>query len=270
MSRRNLQLTAGAILSAMVLLMVVAGMFYAPHPPNRQNLERRLEAPSRKHWLGTDHFGRDILSRILVGGRPVLQAGLVAVCLGLSLGILWGALAGFYGGLADEILMRLADGLYALPSILMALLAVTLLGPGQPSILIAVAIANIPIFARLTRACFLELKEREFVLAAKALGSTNWRIIFYHILPNAMPTLLVQASVSFAATVLAEASLSYLGLGIQPPHASWGRMLREAQAAASIAPWTTIFPGLMIALTVLGFNQLGDGLRNAFDPRRWQ
>ncbi|HCX78122.1 MAG TPA: peptide ABC transporter permease, partial [Firmicutes bacterium] len=159
------------------------------------------------------------------------------------------------------------DGLYSLPSVLMALLAVTLLGPGQASILVAVSLANIPIFARLTRSLFLSLREREYVLAARAIGSSDSRIIFRHILPNCLSTLLVQASISFAAAVLAEASLSYLGLGTQPPDASWGRMLKEAQGFAGLAPWAAIFPGLAIALTVLGFNRLGDGLRDRLDPK---
>lgn len=154
--------------------------------------------------------------------------------------------------------MRMADGLYSLPSILMALLAVTVLGPGQKSILVAVTLANIPIFARLTRSLVLSIREREFVLAARAMGYSDARIIFRHILPNCLPPLLVQVSVSFAAAVLAEASLSYLGLGTQPPNASWGRMLKEAQGFAGLAPWATIFPGLAIAFTVLGFNRLGD------------
>jgi peptide/nickel transport system permease protein len=250
-----------------MVLMTIVGIFFTPHPPNKMDIDRRLEAPSQEFLLGTDNFGRDILSRIMVGGRPALQAGLIAVMLGLTVGTIWGAVAGFYRGPLEEVLMRMADGLYALPAILMALLAVTLMGPGQGSILVAVSLANIPIFARLTRSAFLSLRERDFVTAARAGGGTDRRIIFWHILPNALSTLLVQASVSFAAAVLAEASLSYLGLGTQPPHASWGRMLKEAQAFADLAPWTTIFPGLAIALTVLGFNRLGDSLRDKLDPR---
>ncbi|MTI96199.1 MAG: ABC transporter permease [Firmicutes bacterium] len=263
----NRQLLAGIILVGLMTLLTIVGYFYTPHSPNEMEISRRLEAPSGQHLLGTDNYGRDILSRIMVGGRPAFQAGLVAVALGLSLGILWGALAGYYRGWLEELLMRLADGFYALPAILMALLATTLFGPGQASILVAVAVANVPIFARITRASFLSLREREFVDAARALGLSNRRIIFRHILPNALSPLLVQASVSFAAAVLAEASLSYLGLGTQPPDASWGRMLREAQAFADHALGSALYPGVAIALTVLGFNQLGDGLRDILDPR---
>jgi peptide/nickel transport system permease protein len=250
----KVKVLAGGLLVGAMVLMTLIGTFYTPHPPNKMNIDRSLDAPSREFLLGTDNYGRDILSRIMVGGRPAFQAGMIAVTLGLSLGTIWGAAAGYYRGWLEEILMRLADGLYSLPSILMALLAVTLLGPGQASILVAVSLANIPIFARLTRSLFLSLREREFVTAARALGAPDRRIIFRHILPNCLSTLLVQASVSFAAVILAEASLSYLGLGTQPPDASWGRMLKEAQAFAGVAPWTTIFPGLAIALTVLGFN----------------
>lgn len=250
----------GCFLLGLMVLLTVGGFFFTPYPPNEMDIPGRLEAPSSQHWLGTDNYGRDIFSRIIVGGRPVLAAGAFAVCIGLTLGTLWGAAAGYYRGWLEEVLMRMADGLYSLPSVLMALLAVTLLGPGQASILVAVSLANIPIFARLTRSLFLSLREREFILAARAMGSTNRRIIFRHILPNCLSTLLVQASTSFAAAILAEASLSYLGLGTQPPAASWGRMLKEAQSFAGLAPWAAIFPGLAIALTVLGFNRLGDNL----------
>lgn len=260
--RKNLK---GGLLVTLMLLITVAGFFYTPHPPNLMDIQHRLESPDSRHWLGTDNYGRDILSRIMVGGRPAFTAGLVAVLFGLTLGTLWGAAAGYYRGWLEELLMRVADGLYSLPSVLMALLAVTLLGPGQASILVAVSLANIPVFARLTRSLFLSLREREFILAVRAMGITHRRIIFRHILPNCLSTLLVQASVSFAAAVLAEASLSYLGLGAQPPDASWGRMLKEAQGFAGRAPWAAIFPGLAIAFTVLGFNRLGDGLRDRLD-----
>ncbi|HBS93885.1 MAG TPA: peptide ABC transporter permease [Firmicutes bacterium] len=257
----------GSLLVAVMVLITVAGFFYTPYPPNQMNIQRPLEPPDSEHLLGTDNFGRDIFSRIMVGGRPAFEAGMIAVLLGLTLGTIWGAAAGYFRGWLEEILMRMADGLYSLPSVLMALLAVTLLGPGQASILVAVSLANIPIFARLTRSLFLSLREREHVLAARAIGSSDSRIIFRHILPNCLSTLLVQASISFAAAVLAEASLSYLGLGTQPPDASWGRMLKEAQGFAGLAPWAAIFPGLAIALTVLGFNRLGDGLRDRLDPK---
>lgn len=257
----------GSVLVIAMALLTLVGFFYTPHNPTEMNIQQRLAPPSLQHPLGTDNYGRDILSRIMVGGRPAFQAGMVAVTLGLLIGVLWGAVAGYYRGWLEEILMRTADGLYSLPTILMALLAVTLLGPGQASILVAVTLANIPIFARLTRAQFISLREREFVLAARALGLKDLRIIVLHILPNCLPTLLVQASVSFAAAILAEASLSYLGLGTQPPHPSWGRMLKEAQGFAGLAPWAAVFPGLAIALAVLGFNSLGDNLRDYLDPK---
>lgn len=257
----------GSLLVAVMILITIAGFFYTPYSPNQMDIKHQMESPSSEHLFGTDNFGRDIFSRIMVGGRPAFEAGMLAVFLGLTLGTIWGAAAGYFRGWLEEILMRMADGLYSLPSVLMALLAVTLLGPGQASILVAVSLANIPIFARLTRSLFLSLREREFITAARAIGSSDRRIIFRHILPNCISTLLVQASVSFAAAVLAEASLSYLGLGTQPPDASWGRMLKEAQGFAGMAPWAAIFPGLAIAITVLGFNRLGDGLRDRLDPK---
>ena len=196
----------------MILITLLASV-YTPHPPNKMDISAQLQPPCAKFWFGTDNYGRDILSRIMVGGRPALEAGLIAVVIGVSIGTLLGALAGYYRGWLEEIIMRLVDSLYALPSILLALVAATLLGPGQLSILVAVAIANVPIFARLVRSAFLSLREQEFVLAARAIGLTDWRIIWRHILPNCLSTILVQTSVSFAGAVLAEASLSYLGLG---------------------------------------------------------
>lgn len=267
MARRNFSLWVGLSLIVFISLFTALGWFFTPHPPNKIEIERRLQPPTATTPLGTDHYGRDILSRLIIGGRPAFAVGLIAVGFGFVVGTLWGAAAGYYRGWTEEILMRLADGIYAFPALLIALLAITLLGRGLPGILLAVTVANVPVFARLTRAAFLTLRESEFVLAARSLGASDWGIICRHILPNCVQTLAIQASISFAAAILAEASLSYLGLGIQPPDASWGRMLREAQAFADIAPWTALFPGIAIALTVLGFNQLGEGLRNLLDPR---
>lgn len=260
-------LWSGAVLVGLMVLLTLVGLVFTPAQPNKMDIDQQLQPPSGDFPLGTDNYGRDILSRIMVGGRPAFEAGFVGVILGLSVGTWLGAMAGYYRGWLEETIMRFADGLYALPSILLALIAVTLLGPGQLSILLAVAIANVPVFARITRSAFLSLREQEFVMAARAMGLRNGRIIWRHILPNCLSALLVQASVSFANAVLAEASLSYLGLGTQPPDASWGRMLKEAQAFAWRAPWTVIFPGLAIALTVLGLNRLGDGLRDRWDPK---
>lgn len=267
MARRNWSLLLGALLTGLMITTTLVGLVFTPHPPNAMEISNRLQPPSAENLLGTDNFGRDVFSRLMIGGRAAFVVGLAAVGAGFVVGTIWGAVAGFYRGWAEEVLMRLADGLYSFPALLVALLAITLLGPGLPGIVLAVAIANMPVFARLTRGVFLSLARREFITAARSLGASDWRILFRHLLPNCLATLVIQASISFAAAVLAEASLSYLGLGIQPPDASWGRMLREAQAFADIAPWTAIFPGIAIALTVLGFNQLGEGLRNALDPR---
>lgn len=247
--------------------MALLSLLYTPYDPQSMNIEGRVSPPSLTHPLGTDEYGRDILSRIMVGGVTAVGVGLVAVSIGLVLGVLVGALAGFYGGGIDEILMRIMDGMYSFPPLLFAIMVVSVLGPGVFNTMIAIGIVNIPIFARITRAEFLRLKEMEFIEAAEALGVNPLTIIIRHLLPNALAPIIVQGTVSFATAIISEASLSYLGLGTQPPYPSWGRMLREAQNFMSRAPWMSVAPGLFIALTVLGFNLLGDGLRDLLDPK---
>jgi peptide/nickel transport system permease protein len=250
----------GFILVLFVVLITSIGLFYTPFDPTQVRVVDRFQPPSRTHWFGTDNFGRDILSRILVGGRWSLFVGGAAVFLGSTLGVFFGSIAGLGGKGWDEAFMRIADGLYALPSILIALLLATIWGPGRNTVLISIAVGNIPVFMRLTRSHILKVKEEPYIEAARALGASEFRILFRHILPNIKDTLLVQVSVSLAGAILAEASLSYLGVGIQPPDPSWGRMLRDAQPFAHLAPWTVIAPGLLIAVTVLGFNLMGDEL----------
>ena len=264
---RHVPFMLGLTCTAVVVLGVLVGLVYLPHGPNVQNIEARLTPPGSRHLLGTDQFGRDVLSRILVGGRNTLLVGLVATAAGLFLGTLWGAISGLWGGVPDEILMRLADSLSAFPALLFAMLVITVFGQGKTTTMAAIAVANIPVFARLTRAQFLKLKESDFVTAAYSLGASNFHVTFRHIMPNCLNALLVQATASFAGAVLVEASLSYLGLGIQPPDPSWGRMLRESQTIFGLAPWVSLCTGLAIALTVLGFNLLGDALRHYTDPR---
>ncbi len=244
-----------------MVLVVSLSLIYVPHDPIRIQVGQRLLEPSRVHWLGTDHMGRDMLSRIMVGGRVSLTVGAVAALAGLFVGVILGSAAGLRGGWWDQILMRTADGLYAFPPLLLAILAVTLWDPGGITAGSAITLGTIPAFMRLTRNNVLSLRENQYVEAAKAIGARETRILLRHILPNMMRPLLVQASVSFAAAVLAEASLSYLGVGIQPPTPSWGRMLREAQGFAGLAPWVVLVPGTAIAWTVLGFNVLGDALQ---------
>ncbi|MDP3487202.1 MAG: ABC transporter permease, partial [Bacillota bacterium] len=244
------------------------GLFYTPHPANQMSIADRLSPPSSKYVLGTDQFGRDILSRIIVGARHTLVVCVLATIMGLLLGVFLGAVAGYYGGLFDELVLRLADSMHAFPALLLALLLIAVLGSSKSTVLLAIGIANIPIFTRLIRGIFIKLRETDFVLAARALGASDWRIMFIHMLPNSLTTLIVQATSSFAAAVLAEASLSYLGLGIQPPDPSWGRMLREAQSSFTVAPWVALFPGLAISLTVLGLNLLGEGILARWNSNR--
>ncbi len=227
----------------------------------------RLQGPTPDHPFGTDQYGRDILSRVMVGARGSIAVGVIAVGIGAGLGVLMGIVSGWVGGWSDEGLMRLIDAVQGFPAILSALMFTAVFAPGLAISMVAIGIAFVPAFARLTRGSFLALRGREFVLAARALGAGEVRLIGRHILPNTLAPLIVQATTSFPVAVLAEAGLAYLGLGTQPPHPSWGLMLKEAQNFLSLSPSFAVFPGAAIALTVLGLNLLGDGLRDLLDPR---
>jgi len=264
---RSGSLVIGLLLSGAIVLMALLSFVYTPYEPNKMDISARLQGPSRAHWLGTDQYGRDMLSRIMKGAVNSIAVGLISVGIGLSFGLLLGMLTGSLGGWLDEAIMRIMDTIYGFPAVLSAILITSISGPGIYNSMIAIGISNIPIFARLTRGNFLSLKEREFVLAAEAVGTSKIKIAWRHILPNTLSPLIVQATVSFAIAILAEAGLSYLGLGTQPPHASWGRMLYEAQTFLTLSPWLAIPPGIAIALAVLGFNLLGDGLRDILDPK---
>jgi len=264
---RNINLTIGLFITLAILLTALTSISYTPYDPNRMNLSIRLQAPNRIHWLGTDQYGRDVCSRIMKGSTNSIIVGLVAVSIGICFGILLGSLAAFYKRWADEAIMRVSDVLYAFPAILSAILITSILGPGVVNSMIAIGIFNIPIFARLTRATSLSTWERDYVTSAKAIGRSNVGIIWKYILPNIRSSLIVQGTVQFAIAILAEAGLSYLGLGTQPPHASWGRMLNEAQTFMGTSPLLAIFPGVAIAFAVMGFNLLGDGLRDMLDPK---
>lgn len=263
LNKINFSLVIGLFFVFIIILVTVVSLFYTPFNPNTMVIRNRFAVPSRVNLFGTDQYGRDLLSRIMVGGQTTLTVSLLSVSVGMLIGISLGAVAGFVTNSLDELLMRVADGIYAFPSFLLALLAVTIWGSGISTIMIAIIIANIPIFMRITRANFLKLREMNYVEAAYAIGASRWRIVFKHLLPNSMVPLLVQGTVSFATAILSEASLSYLGIGVQPPQPSWGRMLKEAQSFATIAPWTVIFPGIAIGLSILGLNLIGDGINKA-------
>jgi peptide/nickel transport system permease protein len=248
----------GAVMIGIILALTVLGYFYTPYDPNEVRIAQRFAPPSLRHPFGTDHFGRDVLSRILVGGGVSLVIGLAAVSLGSACGVTLGLLAGFRGGFGDELFMRISTALQAFPSILWALLLASVWEPGIPVLVCSITIGNIPNFLRVTRSQVLSIRKRPYVEAARALGLSDLRIMVRHIVPNLLDALMVQFTVSLAGAILVEASLSYLGIGLQPPYPSWGRILREAQPHADLAPWLVLVPGLFIAITVIGFNLLGD------------
>ncbi len=263
----NKNFTAGFLLTAAVVLAAAASLVWTPYDPNRMSALERLEGPSLRHPLGTDQYGRDTLSRILAGAVNSILVGLVTVAIGLVVGVSLGLLAAYGGKAADEAIMRLADLLFGFPAVLTAILITSILGPSMVNAMLAIGIFYIPVFARLTRAVARVVWEKEFIAAARASGIGELAIVRRHVLPNILSPLLIQGTIQFAVAILAEAGLSYLGLGTQPPHASWGRMLNEAQTFLDTSPWMAIFPGLAIAWAVLGFNLLGDGLRDVLDPK---
>jgi peptide/nickel transport system permease protein len=265
---RQPSIVFGLSVLLVLLLCALVGLFWTPYNPNQQDFAAQLAPPSLAHLLGTDHFGRDILSRLLKGAGVSLFVGVVSVAIGSSLGIIIGALAGYIGKLLDDVLMRVLDALSAFPTILLALLLAVVLRPGLWSAMLAVGLSSVPTFARLARAGVLSIKNLDYVEGARALGASEWRIVWRSILPNIASPLLVQATFGFSVAILAEAALSYLGLGQQPPNASWGVMLQEARSYIDRSPWPTLMPGIVIATTVLGLNLLGDGLRDALEPRK--
>lgn len=264
---RNLPLVTGGVLVAVIVALAALAPVLAPYDPTAIDPAGRLARPSGAHLLGTDRLGRDVLSRILHGGRVAVTVGTVAVVIGAGLGVPLGLASGYRAGRLDAVLMSVVNGMMAFPALLLAIVVVAALGPGHTQVMIAIGVVLIPIFARLARAQTLAIRAQEFVLAARALGAREFRIVAQHVLPNVAGPLLIQATVAFSGAVLAEASLSYLGLGTQPPTPSWGGMLQEARDVLYVAWWMAIWPGVAVASAVLGLNLLGDGVRDLLDPR---
>lgn len=264
---RHPSFVAGGLLSLLLVLCALGSLGWSPYPPGDIDIPNKLAPPSAAHWLGTDSLGRDIASQLWVGSQNSIVVGVVAVGIGLLVGSLMGALAAARPGWVDEALMRLADFSFAFPALLSAIMLTAIYGPGLLTSIVAIGLFNIPVFARITRGAARSVWTRDYVLAARAAGKGRWRITRDHVLPNIASVLIVQATVQFAIAILAEAALSYLGLGTQPPQPSWGRMLNEAQTQMFQAPMLAVYPGAAIALAVLGLNLLGDGLRDLLDPR---
>lgn len=258
----------GTIVILIFVLIAFVGPFFAPYDPIELHLQSQLAPPSATYWLGTDELGRDILSRIISGARIALEAGLLAVALAAMVGVVTGLLAGYMGSWMDTTIMRVWDTLLAFPAIFLAIGIVTIIGPGYLNAVLAVAIINIPTFARLVRATTISIKETDFVMAAYSIGASPWRIMFKTIFPNCIAPVMVQIAIAAPAAILVEASLSYLGLGSQPPAPSWGNMLTAAQNYLYRAPTYGVWPGLAITLVVIGLNYFADGLQDAIDPRR--
>ena len=264
----NRNLFLGAVLTSVFLLAALISFVWTPYDYAGLDIANKLHSPSWAHPLGTDHFGRDILSMIMVGARTSIAVALVAVGIGMGAGVplgLWAAAR--RGSLVDEVIMRGNDLVFAFPAIVIAILITAVFGAGAINAIIAIGIFNIPVFARITRGAALSLWQREFIMAARVAGKSAARISFEHILPNVANLLIVQGTIQFSLGILAEAGLSYVGLGAQPPVPSWGRMLADAQTMVSIAPHMALMPGFAIILTVLGLNLMGDGLRDLLDPR---
>jgi peptide/nickel transport system permease protein len=264
--RRRGAMLGLAIVLAFVLIAVLAPVI-APQDPLETSWSAVRKAPSAQYIFGTDDIGRDVLSRVIWGARASLLAGLVSVCIAMALGVPIGLLAGYLGGWVDGVISRLTDSMLAVPFLILAIALAAFLGPSLTNAMIAIGVSSTPIFIRLTRGQVLSVKVEDFVEAARAVGNPPWRIALRHILPNILPPLIVQATLAIAAAIIAEASLSFLGLGQQPPAPSWGSMLNTAKNYVDNAPWMAIWPGVSIFLLVLSFNLLGDGLRDALDPK---
>lgn len=267
LARRRMAIGGLAVVLLFIALALLAPLI-SPYDPLATNWATVRKPPSALHWFGTDEIGRDVLSRVIWGTRASLSAGLVSVSLALAAGVPIGLVSGYLGGFVDGTLMRMIDAMLAIPFLILAIALAAFLGPSLANAMIAIGVSQTPIFARLTRGQVLAVKHEDYVEAARAVGNPEYRIVLRHILPNIVPPLLVQATLAAAVAIIAEAALSFLGLGEQPPDPSWGSMLNTAKNFMSQAPWMALWPGLAIFLLVLSLNLFGDGLRDALDPRR--
>ena len=266
-ARRHPSFVIGGLLCALLIGAALISLVWQPYPPADIDVPNKLRGPSAAHWLGTDSLGRDIASQLLVGSQNCIVVGVVAVGIGLLFGVSLGCLASARRGWVEEVVMRATDFTFAFPALLSAIMLTAIYGPGLLMSIVAIGIFNIPVFARITRGAANAVWSREYVLAARAAGKGALRITLDHVLPNIASQLIVQASIAFATAILAEAALSFLGLGTQPPQPSWGRMLNEAQSQMFQAPLLALYPGVAIVLSVLGLNLMGDGLRDLMDPK---
>jgi len=264
---RNKNFVVGGIITGLFFAVALLSYFWTPYPIDDINISDKLLGPCTQYLLGTDHFGRDILSMLIMGAKNSIIVAFVAIAIGIGIGVPLGLIAASRQGWIDDLIMRFNDFTLAFPSLISAIMITAILGPGAVNSIIAIGIFNIPVFARVVRGAALSIWKKEFILAARSAGKQRFRISIEHVLPNTLSVLIVQATIQFAIGILAEAGLSYLGLGTQPPAASWGKMLNEAQTFLHFAPQLAIYPGLAIALTVMGLNIFGDGLRDVLDPK---
>ncbi len=267
--KKNRMAMMGLFIIFLLLLMVIFAdvMFNYDEVVIKQNVASRMQPPSSEHWLGTDEFGRDILARIVHGSRVSLAVGVIAVAISLAIGGTLGAVAGYYGGVLDNVIMRIMDIFLAVPSLLLSMTIVAALGPSMVNLMLAISISSMPGYARIVRSSVLTVKDQEFVEAARCIGSRDWQIILFQIIPNCMAPIIVQATLKVAGAILSTSSLSFLGLGVKPPAPEWGSMLSGGRAYLRDAWYITMFPGLAIMITILALNLFGDGLRDALDPK---
>jgi len=264
---RNRRAVVGGIVLLIIVFMAILAPYVTTHDPVKQNIRNQLQPPSREHFFGTDQFGRDIYSRVIYGARLSLRVGFLAISFALVVGCFLGLVSGYYGGWLDMIVMRVIDILLALPGFLLALSIVAALGPGLENVIMAIGVSYIPSFARMMRSAVLATRELDYVDAAQALGASDWRIIFQHILPNSISPIIVLTTLSMAGAILSAAGLSFLGRGAQPPTPEWGSMIATARPFIRVSHWAVTVPGLAIFITVMCLNLVGDGLRDALDPR---